>query len=232
MNKLFQIQVYDKLYWVWGIEGKEHAGYNDNPNTWWLYYSEEEIPDGITPPIDSDSWVPFQSGMNRLNFEINFKQTTRTKQKWGGTDFRSSTFCTINCNGKRIYEFPTTGGDRGLSFAMAKAQHLIVQMFEHPFDFLNPEKEHGRKIYWYGMPATVRVWRHDTPWEIGIDPCYDEVPQEEWWNEYEKRKSTYIPKKRDDFAEIDKEHDEENRSDGWINWGDALSDQHINWFRN
>lgn len=231
MRKLFQIMVYDKLYWVWSIDGKDHNYDNGEQKNWWLYYAEEELPEGVTPAIDSPNWHQYSKGMNRLNFDIRVKQRTTSKYKWEETRFSNHTFTEICCNGRVIYSFPSTGGRDGLSYSFAKAQQLIVQIFEHPFDFLNPEKEHGRKIFFYGMPATVRVWRHDTPWEIGIDPCYDEVTKEEWWKEYRRRKSTFTPS-NSEWDEIDEDHDNDNENSGWINWGDALSDGHINWFRN
>ena len=231
MNKLFQVIIENRPYWVWSIEGKEHEGLNNTIPTWWCYFSEEELPEGVTPAIDSPDWVAYDCDMNRTNFEITFKQRTTTKEKWGETRFRNSTWCEMICNGKPFYQFPTSGGDRGLSFAMAKSQHLIVQMSEHPFNFYDPQSEHGRKIYWYGMPATVRVWKEKEPWLIGIDPDYTEVPKEQWWDEYEKRSKPFIPKVDDDWDEMEKEEMEENKTDGWINWGDALSDQHIDWFR-
>jgi len=231
MRKAFQVLIYDRFYWVWSIDGKEHAGNNDTIPTWWCYFSTEELPEGITPPIDSPNWVPYDRDMNRTNFDITFSQHTSTKEKWGETRFRNHTRCQINCNGKPMYSFGTIGGDRGLSYAMVKAQYLITEMSEHPFNFYDPKQEHGRKIWWYGMPAKVRVWREGEPWLIGIDPDYSGVDRETWWKEYKKRHDTYIPKKNDDWAEMQEEQMQENEDDGWINWGDALSDSYIDWFR-
>jgi len=227
--KVFEVMIYSKYYDVFDIDGKEHEGYNDIPKTWWLYNSER-LPAGLTPPIDSPHWEPFRKSISRRVWSISFKQGNTTKEKWGETQYSNYTGVEMICNGKPVYSFGTTGGDRGLTFGMAKAQHLIVMMEEHPFNFFNPESENGRKIYWKGLPASIRTKSH--PGEIGVVPDYTcGLSKEEWWRELLRREKKIPAKKDEDWAAIEEEDLRESMSSDYINWGDALSDGHIDWFR-
>jgi len=229
-RKIFTVMVNGKEYDVWDVEGKEHEGYNDTPKSWWLYYSER-LPDGIQPPPDSEYWHPMQSSIERSCWEYKFSQRTYTKVKWDELRFSGTTKCEMWRNGKLVYAFSTTGGTRGMAFAMAKAQYLEVILSEHCYNFFEPEKENGRKIFWYGLPATVRV--KSDGWEISIIPDYTAgLDKDAWWDELSRRESKINNvKEEDDMEEMIEESKKESRSDGYINWGDALSDGNINWFR-
>jgi len=227
-RKIFIVTIRDKEYDVYDIEGKEHYGYNDTPKTWWLYFSDK-LPEGMLPPNDSPHFVPMTGSIERRNWSLKFTQGTSTKEKWGETRFSSYTYCEMICNNKLVYAFGTTGGTRGMDFAMAKAKYLEVVLSEHCYNFFEPEKENGRKICWYGLPATIRV-QSDT-WEIAIMPDYTAGLNEvEWWEELKRRETNYTEQSEQD-KEIDEMHKEESRSDGYINWGDAIEDGHIYWFR-
>lgn len=229
IRKIFKVKIYDNYFDVYSIEGKEHAGLNGEPTSWWLYFSDP-MPDGVMPPIDSPYWKPWHSSIERHVWEIKITQKNTTKEKWGETQFRSNTWIQMICNGKVIHEFSTTGGNRGMSFAMAKIQYLQVKMSEHPYNFFDPESENGRKIYYHGLPATIRPSFH--PGEIHIIPDYTAgLTKEQWWKELERRQSPAVPKEKDDMDEIEKENSEDDRRSDYINWGSALSDGNINWFR-
>jgi hypothetical protein len=134
------------------------------------------------------------------------------------------------CNKKLIYSFGT--GGKNLDFAFAKIQYLQVIINEHPYNFFEPETEIGRKICWYGLPATILNGYE--PGEIRIKPDYTAgLSKELWWKELKNRKSIYTNKTEDnlDMDEIEKEYDDEYENSDVINWGDALSDEHIYWFR-
>lgn len=228
-RKIFTVWIHEKPYDVYDIDGKEHGGWNGEPKTWWLYYSDR-MPDGASPPVDSEHWHAFHASINRRVWDIQIKQRNTTKYKWDETQFRNNTWVEMRCNGRLVYDFGTTGNDSGLAFAMAKVQYLMVHMSEHPYNFFEPEKENGRKIYWKGLPATIRV--KGNTWEVMIIPDYTcGYTREQWWKELENRESKLPPKRDDDFDEIDKEDKQEAMRDDAINWGDALSDQYIDWFR-
>ena len=232
IRRVFTVFIYDKPFDVFDIQGKEHDGYNDTIKTWWVYFAEPP-PDGITPPIDSEYWKPLSVGTQRRVWEVKIKQTNTTKEKWGDTDFRSHTAVQMWCNTRLVYEFGTTSGHRGFSYALAKIQYLQVQLEEHCYNFFEPETEKGRKIWWYGLPATVQP--KSDGWEIGIKPDYTAgMDRAEWWKEYTNRTSK-MPKPTDPDAvedmEMEREDFEEDMESDYINWGDALSDKHINWFR-
>lgn len=229
IRKIFTVLIRDKEYDVFSIDEKTHQGHNNIPEHWWLYYSDR-LPEGLIPSIESDYWVPYHSSTLRRLWEIKVKQTNSAKEKWGETQFRNHTKVEMWCNNKLIYEFGT--GGESLAFAFAKVQYLQVLLGEHPYNFFEPEKEEGRKICWYGLPATIL-----TGYGVGkirIKPDYTAgLTKEEWWKELKHREHKYTNK--DDFDkqmdEIDEEDDKENQDNDIINWGDALSDGNIYWFR-
>jgi len=227
-RKIFSVIINKKEYDVYDIYGKEHEGYNDTPKTWWLYHSEK-LPDELLPPHDSPNFIPWNASIERLCWELKFTQRTTTKEKWDETRFSNHTHCEIWCNNRLVYAFGSGGGDRGLAFAIAKAQYMQTVLCEHPYNFLDPEQENGRKVCWYGLPATIRV-KSDT-WEIAIIPDYTAgINEEDWWKELHNRINTHTEQDQQD-KEMDQDDWEETRASGYINWGDAFSDAHIYWFR-
>jgi hypothetical protein len=230
MKKIFEVMIYEKFYDVYSIEDKKHESLNGEPDTWWLYLGQR-LPEGEQPTIDSPNWKPWNNNIQRCIWEIRLKQRNTTKEKWDETRFSSSTNVEIYCNGKLFYSFSTLGGDSGMAFAMAKAQYMIVKMTEHPFNFLEPEKENGRQIWWYNLPATVVVSTYN-PWEIRIKPDYSTgLTKEEWWVEYKNRQNKVLSA-QEIFIDEDGFDDEDNDiNEDLINWGDALSDGNIWWFR-
>jgi hypothetical protein len=221
MIKVGEVIINNKSYFIWNVPGKIQPSYNGEPDTWWVYFADS-LPDGMTPPADSESWKPYTKGINRLAWDLQFTEYNYTKEKWTDTDFRNSLKCRMSCNGKLIYEF----GTHDMGFALGKAQYLMVILCEHFYNFLNPEKELGRKIWWYGLPATVKPREAG---KIGIIPDYSTgIDRETWWKEFKLRRSNINEKADpDDFSIWD---DEDEGSD-YINWGDALSDGHIGWHR-
>jgi len=230
IRKAYTVIIHDTEYDVWDIEGKEMDCGNGEPLTYWVYMADR-LPNGVTPPIDSDSWVHYHVSIQRHLWDIKFTQYNTTKEKWNSTHFSNSTRVEMWCNKKLIYSFGTTGTENGLSFAMAKVQYLQTVLSEHPFNFFEPDSENGRKIFWYGLPATVKV-RSGNKWEIGIMPDYEAgLNKEDWWKELKNRESKWGGNKYSDDDEMEYEEHEESKHSGYINWGDALSDQHITWFR-
>lgn len=224
MRKIEDIIINDRPYGLYNIEGKEHEGLNGEPVTWWVYYAD--LKEGEIPDIDSKNWEPYSKGLRRRLFDISFVEYNISKEKWGYTNFRSGLKCEIKCNNKLIYSF----GTFDMSFAFAKAQYLITMMSEHPFDFFNPKEENGRKIWWMGLPATIETSTYN-PWEIRIIPDYSTgIEKETWWKEFRHRRANLgeIPDPND--IDIWDEDDYEKETDR-INWGDALSDKYIDWFR-
>lgn len=225
MRQLFQVYINHKHYWVYDIPEKVCEPQNGEPATWWVYFTDNQLPEGTTPPIDSDEWVEYSNSINRLVWDISFKEQNTTKYKWDNWRFRKSCVCQMSCNGKLVYEFHV----REIEFAMSKCSTLMVELVEHMYNFLDPESQKGRKIWWQGLPATIQP-RESMPWEINIYPdLTDKYPTLDlWFDEYEKRQ---IPPFHDDDSEMDKEEISDFRASGVINWGNALSDQYINWFR-
>jgi len=228
IRKIFEIQIHDKMYPVYSIEGYEHnlGKYNGCPETWWLDYSQYDTEIGnpnreLIPYIDK--------GVHRICWEVNYRQFNSSKYKWDEWSIRNGGVCTIKANGKEVYKFHY----RDLGGALSNAQVKIDKMIEHPFNFVNPEEEIGRKIWYYGLPATILLGYE--PGEIRINPDYSYITSTDWWNELEKRKSKLTPEEISDEEkedlEMDKEHFEEYKDYGVINHGDVFYDGMINWFR-
>lgn len=221
-RKLFEVVFGKKVYDVYDIEGKEHGGWNGEPKTWWIYYADS-MPDGIMPSPDSENFEPWSKSIKRHVFDIRFKEYNTSKEKWNSTNFRSGIKCEMYCDNRLFYEF----GTFDMAFAMAKAQYMITMMSEHSYDFFNPKANEGRKIAWFGMPATVKT--KSDGWEIGIVPDYSVIPREEWWQQYRMRRKPAIE------SENSKEHDEmvwgedDDMQSDYINWGSAFNDGYINW---
>jgi hypothetical protein len=223
MRKEFDVVIYDKVYEVFDIKDKEHEGLNGEPKTWWIYMADK-LPEGLLPPIDSENWKPYHVSIKRIVWDIVFHQTNTTKEKWNDTQFNNNIRCEIHANRKPVYSF----GTFDMAFAFAKAQYLMTVICEHSYNFLNPEVEKGRKIFFYGLPALVYPSSH--PGEISIHPDYAVLKKDEWWKLY-KQRHTKINKPADEWDEMEAEDMAESMRDDRINWGDALSDGNIDWHR-
>lgn len=234
VNKIFDIMIDGKLYPVYSIPGYEHQLGKSNgcPDTWWLDYSDYEA----TSDEDGDIHEPYirelvpyiDLGTHRICWEIRYRQFNRMKYKWDEWDIRNGGTCEMYANGKLVYKFYA----REIGYALSRAQSLEVILLEHPFNFLNQEEESGRKIWYYGLPATIRLGSE--PGEIGIVPDYSYMSQKEWWDNLEEKKKKIKPKdhKENEDDVLDKEYfNEDRRFESWISHGDALWDGMIWWFR-
>jgi len=224
-RKAFQIMINDKPYQIWSIDGLEHENgkWNGTPTTWWLEYSDAEKERELIPFVDKM--------VHRVCWGIDYKQFNTSKYKWDEWSISSRGACTISANGKEVYKFHS----HDLGYALAKAQTTIVIISEHPYNFINPSEEKGRKIWYYGIPATIEPSDYH-PGEISICPDYSTgIDENQWWKLYKERSQNVQPPKDIDdnlqMAELDNEQMEETRSYGKINHGDALWDGMINWFR-
>ena len=234
-RKIFDILINDKPYTVYNIEEYEHeyGKWNGCPTTWWLDYSEyDEYIDetGDLEEADIRELVPYiDKGVNRICWEVRFKQRNYMKYKWDDWDLRSGGKCEMYANDKLVYSFFS----RDMNHALSTAQTMEWKLLEHPYNFLNSEEDHGRKIWYYGLPATIRNHSFE-PGEIGIVPDYSYMSESEWWDELKKRKTNITPndyKKNDDDEFDDESFEEDRRFSSWINHGDAFYDGMINWFR-
>lgn len=215
----FEIMIDGKLRNVWDIPNYEHPNgqWNGTPATWWLELEGGEL----IPYVDK--------GVNRICWEINYKQTNSIKYKWDEYSIRSGGVCSIKANGKEVYRFFA----RDPEYAFPKAQTLTVQLLEHPYDFINPEKEEGRKIWYYGLPATISPSKSKfNPGEISVIPEYSkEIDKDTWWDLYLERKNPVSVNRDNEDFERALEDMEEWKSFGKIGHGDPLWDGMINWFR-
>jgi hypothetical protein len=231
IRKAFDILIDDIPYPVYSIEGYNHPNgeWNGTPTNWWLDYSDYE-PSEYHRNGNIRELIPFvDKGVNRICWEINFKQKNRVKYKWDEYDIRRSGHCVIKANGREIYQFSTFD----VSYALAKAQYLMINLLEHPFNFLKPEEESGRKIWYYGLPAIVEPSSF-YPGEIKVKPDYTEIEEKKWWDLYWERSQPVLsPETKDDTEDFSRNQErfEETKDCGSINHGDVLWDGMINWFR-
>lgn len=229
IRKIFEIQIHENMYPVYSIEGYEHnlGKYNGCPDTWWLDYSQYDTEIGnpereLIPYIDK--------GVHRVCWEVNYRQFNSSKYKWDEWSIRSGGVCTIKANGKEVYKFHY----RDLNGAMAAAQVKIDKMIEHPFNFINPETEIGRKIWYHNLPAKILLGYE--PGEIKIEPDLEYMSSKQWWGELERRTtkltSKEVSEEEIEDMEIEQQYFNESKDYGSINHGSVFYDGMINWFRN
>jgi hypothetical protein len=234
VRRIFDVMIEGKLYPVYSIPGYEHQLGKSNgcPDNWWLDWSDyhETIDeDGEKNEPNIRELIPYiDRGTHRICWEIRYRQFNRMKYKWDEWDIRNGGVCEMYANGRLVYKFRA----REIGYALSRAQSLEAILLEHPFNFLNPQEEKDRKIWYYGLPATIRLGCE--PGEIGIVPDYSYMSQKEWWDKLEEKKRKITPKdhKETEDDALDREYfDEDRRFESWINHGDALWDGMIWWFR-
>jgi hypothetical protein len=221
---VFEVMVSNRLRQVWSIDGYEHqlGKMNGDIATWWLDLSDDEF--------DQSELVPWlDRGAHRICWGIDYQQFNTTKHKWDETDIRKGGKCKILANGREIFSFQCSDMAEAMSLVVGKVSELC----SHPFNFINPEEEDGRKIWYYGLPAFVRPGYE--PGEIKIEPDFSYLTPEDWWDHLEKRQTPIFPKviheEEEEELEREKEHLSEYKDYGAINHGSALYDGMINWFR-
>jgi hypothetical protein len=214
----YHVLINNERYAIYDIPDAYHSLGSGNGSEYedhyFIYYGNE--------------WCPFFSkAVHRICWEIKYKQTNSAKHKWNDWQFSKRGNCEMWANGKLIYSFPSYD----MNYALAKAQYMEVALLEFPgYNFLNPEKEKGRKVWWYGLPATIQP-SSSYPWEISIHPDYSEITKEEWWKLYREKIKKVNDKDKEDVEE-EKDDLEEAMAMDYINWGDAFhADGRIDWFR-
>lgn len=220
-RETYKILIGDTEHQVWDIEGYEHeyGKWNNEVPTYWV-----EMEGGILDPF-------IITGVHRICWEVNFKQSNYTKHKWGSVNIRRSGRCIIKANGREVYSFLSSD----LGFAMSKAQYLTTLISEHPYNFFEPEKEKGRKIWYYNLPATIEP--SSNPGEIRVYPDYvgeyeGKKNNWKWWKDYYERfRYKGLSDSGIENHDGDEEQFEETRDVGWINHGDVLWEGNIRWFR-
>jgi len=142
---VFKTVVNDRIQEVWRRNESHPQGeINNRDSHLWLRQTFEDT--------DDVDWVPWIGiGTNRPCFEIKLVQGNRTKCKWGETRINGTGWAEIFCNKTKVYEY----GFRDIEYGLARAQVLISDMTEHPFNFMDPESEIGRKIRYYEQPAVI-----------------------------------------------------------------------------
>lgn len=241
MRKVFDILINDKPYTVYSIEGKEHdlGKSNGCPANWWLHYDDDASSIKLLNEMEENSnLLPYiDRGVHRICWEIIYKQSNYIKYKWDEADIRDSGICIMKANGREVYKFHTSD----LMYAMANVQILVGKIISHPYNLLEPEKDEGRKIFFCGLPAFV--YKGYEIGEIKIKPDYSNIDKDLWWQRYDFFNSNHEEKSYEEFEddlekeeydadyELFQEHTKEYYDEDMINWGDALNDGKIWWFR-
>lgn len=224
MYKMFSVIINDKEYDVYRIDEKSHDGTEKN---WWIYYSDK-LPDGIIPAVDSDYLEPWHPWIPRHSWDINFKQNTTSRRKDGELRYSNHTFCEMWYNKRLVYKFDVFGGSEGMNFAMSKANNLQVILREHSYHFLWPEQMQGRKICYYGLPATIEVNSNET-WKMRIIPDYSLIDKESWWKGYKNKISKFVVD--ENWAYMEEDWIIQYMEDDYINIVDILEAENIYWHR-
>jgi hypothetical protein len=141
--KVFDVVIGGQKREVWKRKEEHKLGeWNGCPKNWWVNLGTVEKPE----------WEPWiDKGTNRPVWDISIKTDNRTKVKWGEVGIRGTGLLTISCNQRQVYE----QGFNDISYAMSKAQVLMTEMMEHPFDFCNPDSMLGKKIWYKNQPAII-----------------------------------------------------------------------------
>ena len=228
IRKIFEVVINNSMCPVYSIEGYEHESgrRNGDPTEWWVDISDPVSPnqfgDTETVSPNESELVPYSDKcFNRICWGVDYKQKNYSKEKWGETRLNGTGVCNISANGKNVYKFISSD----LGHALGKAQYIINALREHPYDFINPDSENGRKIYYHGLPATIRTAYQ--PGDITVVPDFSYIGEPEWWRLYNERSK--LIKDKPDRDDEDEEYD--NRPVDFINHGDVLWDGMINWFR-
>ena len=116
-----------------------------------------------------------------------------------------------------------------LASALANAHVMTEKLLYHVYDFINPENDNGRKIYYYGLPAIIKTGYR--PGEITVHPDYEKIPADRWWEIYSGRRTPAEDLGSKEDREMDESDVEDHKRYGSINHGDAFWDGMINWFR-
>ena len=220
VHKIFDVLINDKLHDVYRVDGYEHdlGKNNGEPCEWWLDYSTEINPEReLVPYLDR--------GVHRTCWEIRYKQRNYTKHKHGGWRINNTGLCEIFANGKHVYTLVGTD----LGSMLSNAHVMTEKLLYHVYDFLNPENDNGRKIYYYGLPATIRTG--SAVGEIWVYPDYEKIPADRWWKIYSERRTPAEELGPKEDREMEESSISEYESYGSINHGDAFWDGMINWFR-
>lgn len=210
---LFHVKINKNYCPVYSIDGRHHYGReNGDIDSWWIQWGS------------SGEMFPYSDRFtNRICYEYNFREFNSAKMKWDELRISKGVAVNIMANDKPFLSFST----RDMEFAMAKAQYTIVQAMEHPYDFLEPQKELNRKIWYYGLPALVKP--SSEPGEIGIIPDYSTgIDKQKWWKLFKERRLPVNPTAEEIEDDI---YEEEGPDSSYISHGSALWDGMINWFR-
>lgn len=200
--KLFDILVNNNITEVWQREETHSLGkQNGSVDNWWAKVER----------CGEFEWVPYINiGTNRPCWGVTAKTGNIEKLKWDRTSIRSSGFVEITCNNRVVYRFCA----HDIHYGLAKAQQLIYEFDEHPFNFSSPDSEIGRKIWYMNQPAIV----HALSLDLGsIEMIYDGPDPEKGFNTKQPWHT-----EEDDFL---------NEWNGELIIRDDVLSEHIWWFR-
>lgn len=145
-RKLWKIQNYNgEMLQVWNIPSKPHnmGIWNDMTSpTYWI-----EMEGELHPALLRD--------ISPYSFEMTVKEYNRVriKQKWGSNSCMANMAYegTLKLNGRVVYKENYNSRE----LLVAEMERLRVLITEHPFNFLEPDSEIGRKVWWKRQPAIV-----------------------------------------------------------------------------
>jgi len=143
--KVFSVVIQGKLYEVWQRKEEHKEGeWNGDINNWWVKYIDSEG--------DKVEWIPWLPRFtNRPSWDIEICVQNDMRHKSRGWRISKAGFVYIKCDLRMVYRFSCMD----LDYAFSRSQYLIHQLLEHPFNFSDPDKEIGRKIYYRNQPGII-----------------------------------------------------------------------------
>jgi hypothetical protein len=144
-RKIFKTVINNLPMWVY--HRKEHTHnlgkWNNCPDDWWLAFKRDK---------KHFQWIPWiDIGANRPCWEVKINEGNYLKYKYDETSIHRGCTAEIFCNKQKVYEF--IAGN--FEYSVVKVHNLINKMQEYPFNFMNPDEEIGRRIWYYGQPAII-----------------------------------------------------------------------------
>jgi len=165
----WDLEVKGVPYDIYRIEGYNHTiGGKWGENCFWA------CPSGEKPSFEN--LIEFNG--DAPTWGISFERVNYIKSKWNETSVETSGDCWITRNGKKFYHI----SGRSMDYALAKAQHLLVQLLEECPLYLSDrnwkEQAIGRKIWYENQPAIITSITSGNELWIEPDgiPCFKAPP--------------------------------------------------------
>ncbi len=179
-----EVLIRGNKYELWQLNDREpHDTGTLNGESGLLWVKESSDYDNLFGEFEEKKdWIPWLDGSgNRDCWEIHIKDGN--SMKFTHTNYRidKHTSANISINGKHVYEI----SGREFDWCYNKARSIIYELkgliYVIGINLKDTNKEIGRKIYYKGLPSTIKqIYINGT---MDITPDYTDIEKDTWWNE-------------------------------------------------